>query len=169
MYIVSLLFSFCAQMSDFGVPFIHNYTCMAYILHFSSTVTPPLRTKELTWYPRWQKLTHRMPSSPAYSSIFRFYHYACFAHQSDDTHSYKYTKLFLHLFQWIVFCPSCVAWHWCICPLCLCPRRQCLVTCQDMVQWSPPDIKLTSRGQTTKRKYNLTSPKYTHKCHCAIK
>ena len=38
-----------------------------------------------------------------------------------------------------------------------------------MVQWSPPDVRLTVRGQTTKRKYTLNSPKYTYKYHCITK
>ena len=40
---------------------------------------------------------------------------------------------------------------------------------QDMVQWSPPDVRLTLRGQITKRKYTLNSPKYAYKYHCTTK
>ena len=88
---------------------------------------------------------------------------SCFAHQFDDTHSCKYTTLFLHLFPLIVFCPLRV--H-SINRYVLCFFVWEASAPQDMVQWSPPDVRLTLRSQITKRKYTLNSPKYAYKYHC---
>ena len=70
------------------------------------------------------------------------------------THSCKYTTLFLHLFQfWIVFFFLYV-WHG-INIYVLCFFVWGASARQDMVQWSPPDVRLTLRGQITKRKYTF--------------
>ena len=91
---------------------------------------------------------------------------SCFAHQFDDTHSCKYTTLFLHLFQWIVF--VLYVGH-SINRYVLCFFVWEASARQGMVQWSPPDVRLTLRGHITKRKYTINSPKYAYKYHCTTK